>query len=1354
MSKISEIVKVSSGYANFVQLRSALREEAENSGRMAMYRPTKAHRNALERISRGLHMPNDKKFYLLSGSYGTGKSHLCLMLANVLSKSSDDPSLKGFYENYAKLDDEKAKLLKNVRKGGQFLVALCDYGSGRKFEDEVLRAIVEACEERGIDVAKFTEFDEADRKLAEWELAAVEGRGVRNFYADFIKALEKVAPGTPIAALRAGLKNFKRDAMTQFHAAHQLAQGDEFKAKSGNLVSIVRSLVRSEEFKSKFKGMAIFFDEFGTAVLQNARYDTPVMQSFMEDICQHEANVVFVGCIHKSFKDYAERTNQTTASVMDARITQVPLANEGIEEIIGAIVETEKAGEIWRNEVKPKEGVLDKLTPECVSLKLFPWITDTARIRERVLEDIYGMHPMALSCLLKLSSEIGSDVRSTFTFFSGGGAISEPGSYAEFIAKNEIAGANGALRMYLVDQLFTFFEKELSPSSRELLDSQRTQVNGYATSLQALRKSVKEELFDEPGDERTALLRTILVYSLCSISATLENIQFGRYALSAAEKTAVKKLLGELEKAGALYLRKTSSTYELCASDGQDPVMLVDNLADSEEIQKSATVAELLKQSGSDEEYLIANGWNLAFTEDKKLKRTLVRGRELGPELWSRLEQEAAKAGAKFATSYEGHAVYALCEDEGEVKLAREAVKTIPAGNILVAVPHEPIPFREDLHRVIACRHLISPAEAEKHPAQTTARIRDMLDDGVDDGYLPNIKKVVNAVWSGAQASWFEEAGKLLIEKPLQAYKPADMLCERLFSERCQIKHPDLNLIHDEKWMRNSNTALKQAVEELLDTDSTVQIDNGSTANHGEKRYLQNVLLTGCGALSRLRTNGPVAEFTVESDPAKIDAKLPALKKLITRLSSLGPKQSLVLGDYLREMRAAPYGAGGTMLVLAIAHAVRAFGERMRIFSDSTHTEAGDLSSYDAIVRAVSDNSCRLELAVREITVPQRAFIEAVAKAVGAPALAQGEVRTVADAYEALRTWWKDVPSVAKVADLHPAGDRLRLGHLKQLLDTQHGDSFELMLQRLAEVYAGEPVDVMSEADAKNWSAGFASDVKSLNAGLTTAQREIAAAILEVYGNKGDMVECEKTINEWYEALTSDQRDPLRCEEHDDAQRLLTILSDSSKSLEQKLMNALPQSWGLGPVKNWTSLQTTAYKAKWEQSKSVIESIKPLVPDPEISLTYNVTKIQNNIWEIEDDAKIRITIPKGAKSVIYSLGNESPEEALAKITLMEATEVPVNLDGEASGEMRIYAVDEEGNTSRKCTYRIRHKQKQHHVQVVSEDLFGDKGSFKFPDSVPSFLEVIRSLTDKALERGVIQQDVATKIKNHLEELKP
>ncbi|MDZ7695881.1 MAG: hypothetical protein U5R49_02780 [Deltaproteobacteria bacterium] len=134
MAKISDVVKLKSGYANFVELKSAFEAARENADRMAMYRPTKAHRVAFERICRGVYQPNDKKFYLLSGSYGTGKSHLCLMTANFLSRSSGDPEIAGFYANYAGLDPEKAKMLKNIRKDGQYLVAICDYYSCVKWD--------------------------------------------------------------------------------------------------------------------------------------------------------------------------------------------------------------------------------------------------------------------------------------------------------------------------------------------------------------------------------------------------------------------------------------------------------------------------------------------------------------------------------------------------------------------------------------------------------------------------------------------------------------------------------------------------------------------------------------------------------------------------------------------------------------------------------------------------------------------------------------------------------------------------------------------------------------------------------------------------------------------------------------------------------------------------------------------------------------------------------------------------------------------------------------------------------------------------------------------------------------------
>lgn len=76
MGKISDVVKLKSGYANFVELKSAFEAARENADRMAMYRPTKTHRYAFERICRGLYQPNDKNFICLADAMGPANRHI------------------------------------------------------------------------------------------------------------------------------------------------------------------------------------------------------------------------------------------------------------------------------------------------------------------------------------------------------------------------------------------------------------------------------------------------------------------------------------------------------------------------------------------------------------------------------------------------------------------------------------------------------------------------------------------------------------------------------------------------------------------------------------------------------------------------------------------------------------------------------------------------------------------------------------------------------------------------------------------------------------------------------------------------------------------------------------------------------------------------------------------------------------------------------------------------------------------------------------------------------------------------------------------------------------------------------
>jgi hypothetical protein len=1336
MAKIADIVKLKTGYANFVELKSAFEADQENADRMAMYRPTKAHREAFERICKGLYQPNDKKFYLLSGSYGTGKSHLCLMTANVLCRSSHDPELAGFYENYARLDEEKARLLKNIRKDGQYLVAICDYHSGRNFEDVVMKAVFEACHARGLDPQVETEFDEAERQLNEWEQKGGSG-GIRNFYQDFQKALESVDPGLSAEQLRKGLQEYNSELLDKFRVAFSETMGGiKFQPQSGNLIPIIKKLVRSQAFKDRFRGLAIFFDEFGFT-LEKARYSKDILQGFMESVCRNEHNVLFVGCIHKDFKAYADRFSRDDAAVMSARITQVDLLNEGIEEIIGAIVETDKDSQTWNSVVAPRTGIFDQLVPVCKSLQLFPWIDDVERIRQKVLEDIYGVHPMALSCLLRLSSEIGSDARSTFTFFSGdvGG---QTGSYAEYIQKADLIAPSGKLNLYTVDQLFVFFSRELSQKNQELREQQRQFVNGYFASLDALRKAVQGEMLGfQEDDIRARLLKTILIYQLCRISTNLENIQFGLYFSSSQEKKSIEKHLKELVKAGAVFFRRQSRTYELSASTGEDPYDLIERFVSDHSLHPADPVRSFLDEATGSRlpEFSEAKGYNLPFSEDKRLKIRFVPAKDLGPALWDEVDSEFQENRYKPAKSYEGTMVYALCENDVDVNLAKSAAKTINLQNILLAVSHTPLPFTETMLKVRACRHYLPPNEAEKITAQTESRLRDILEN-YEDGYLPDLQRTYRSLTEGSGSCWYWHGGQVMVDQPRQPHKPADMLCESLFNKRCLIKHPDLNLCHDDKWQSGRNTALKQAVDNLLQAER-VFIDNGNPDNHGQKRYLEKVLLRGTGALKKTGSDGSVAFFVCEADPSVIHDDFPVLKELCSRIARARSGEDLHAASFFEEMREAPYGAGGTPLVLSLAHVIRAYGERLVVFKDSTKMVEQMVRSYDDIAGMVSSPACQTVFVVRDITSAHNRMIERVAATTGAPPLRHGESRSLNSAFESLKEWWLKVPAAAKITDLYDKERRTRLLEFKNVMDDITGkvDPFDFVLHKLPAVYTSDSVDApLTDQEADVVCEDFAQDVDLINSGQRLIQNKVAQEICAVFGETGDMIECEKIVRNWYENLSSRQRDPLQCDQ-DDARQILTRLSSQPDKIRQIILETIPEDFGFKPVLGWTSLHVKDYAAKFKQAKKEIDQARPVVYKPGVKEGFHSVKLDQSMY---------VSVPEGAQEIVYTTDGSDPRKA--EHVFRSSTEINLVelLKNNPMVTVVMRSVDKEGNYSDQVKLELADANRKHEV-VIKNTLSGSKAHFRYPQDKEGLIAVMKSLLDGAVKTKILEREIAGQI---------
>jgi len=138
--KIQKLIEIQGGYTSYVDLRLELFDDSRNIERMARYRPIASHRQAFETLAHSLKV-KDERCYLLTGAYGTGKSHLCLMFANYLQTQSGEKPMPEFFQHYEDVDPSAAEDLRSKRTKGQYLVALCEWGGKGDFEEIVLRAV-------------------------------------------------------------------------------------------------------------------------------------------------------------------------------------------------------------------------------------------------------------------------------------------------------------------------------------------------------------------------------------------------------------------------------------------------------------------------------------------------------------------------------------------------------------------------------------------------------------------------------------------------------------------------------------------------------------------------------------------------------------------------------------------------------------------------------------------------------------------------------------------------------------------------------------------------------------------------------------------------------------------------------------------------------------------------------------------------------------------------------------------------------------------------------------------------------------------------------------------------------------
>lgn len=257
---LKDIIEVKGGFVRAVKITDYFDKEL-NRNKLESYYPVPEARDAFYNISRGLHPTSKGRAHIISGTYGSGKSHFALVIANYLTKNSASEDLKTFFDRVREKDQPKAQEIYNIRNVDKpYLLILIEGYDPGGVEHALLNGLKEALTDpvRGNlpEVALETYYSTAIKKIEEWKEKKPE----------FFRELEKYLDqnDTDIETLLSELKDLKEDALRLFREAHQQITLSDFDPFFGyKKVSEIYREICGYLIKGKgFKGIAVIWDQF------------------------------------------------------------------------------------------------------------------------------------------------------------------------------------------------------------------------------------------------------------------------------------------------------------------------------------------------------------------------------------------------------------------------------------------------------------------------------------------------------------------------------------------------------------------------------------------------------------------------------------------------------------------------------------------------------------------------------------------------------------------------------------------------------------------------------------------------------------------------------------------------------------------------------------------------------------------------------------------------------------------------------------------------------------------------------------------------------------------------------------
>lgn len=373
----------------------------------------------LERISGEI---IDEPFTLAIAGYGTGKSHLGVTIASLLSNPGSTVA-QDIVNNITRADGKISNKVKNIlnRIKQPYLVIAINGMKDFDLQGEIIRQIFQALNKNHLDTSVL----ESLRPRFKFSLNFVE-----SFYTslkdDFIKFF---GPSITLQAIIDSLKFQDEEAFSKVSKIYEEKMGSPIRAVGqeslDDFIRVVKETYCGED--KPFAGILIIFDEFGRYMEFSVRKPhiagSGALQQLFECV-QANSDGVFLLCfIQYELKAYISRVAPELRDDLNRYVTRYDSVQKvrlstNLETLIANLLE-KKDKRALEQQVKEAYGSIDSIHSKMK--KWFPdfrnyavWI-DPVQFEHIICEGCWPFHPLATWALCKLSS-IGKTLQQRSAF--------------------------------------------------------------------------------------------------------------------------------------------------------------------------------------------------------------------------------------------------------------------------------------------------------------------------------------------------------------------------------------------------------------------------------------------------------------------------------------------------------------------------------------------------------------------------------------------------------------------------------------------------------------------------------------------------------------------------------------------------------------------------------------------------------------------------------------------------------------------------------------------------------------------------------------------------------------------------